>query len=135
MGDEACDGLRIGIKPRSVHANVGGQFHYQLAITHYSRAPRHLVLFSDMEPIYRTRLRFEAPGTEPAEIGLVVPQVQTLCGAQIAVDLKPDDVNLSEGWVTLPPQLRGEVDIFPVLGGTDAMPCKVLGKPLRLVIS
>lgn len=133
MGEPSSDGLVIGLKPRSLRVKAGGKFHYHLAIGSKGDAPRRLVLFSDREPIYRTRLRFEAEGVEPVEVGLVVPEVPTLAtGAQIAIELQPREVSFSEGWVLVPEQFKDEFTVCPVLGGTDAMHEKVLGKPIRV---
>lgn len=132
MGEPSAEGLVIGLKPRSLRVKPGGKFHYHLAIGSKGEALRRVVLFSDSEPTYRTRLRFEAEGVEPMEVGLVVPEVATLAtGAQIAIELQPREVSFSEGWVLIPEQFKGEFTVCPVLGGTDAMPQKVIGKPIR----
>jgi hypothetical protein len=133
MGDEACEGLSIGLKPRRTKVKAGGAFEYALAIANRGRAARALVLFNDTDETYRTRLLIEAKGKKPVSCGLVVPPARTQGGFKIAIELPPNAAHFSDGSVRLPKGYKGELTLTPVLGGTVAMECEVRGKPFSVV--
>ena len=132
MGSEACDGLSIGLKPKSTRLKAGGKLEYALAIANRGSEARQLVLFNDTEGTFRTRLVIEASGKQPAVVGLVVPPAPTQGGFKIAIDVPPGQAHFSDGVVTLPAGYKGQLTLIPVLGGTSAMTCEVRGKPVKV---
>jgi hypothetical protein len=132
MSAEPCEGLLIGLKPKSTRVEAGGRLEYELAIGNAGAAPKRLVLFNDTEGAFRTRVRIESRGKEPVFAALVVPALRTQGGQKISVTIPPGKAHLSEGWFTLPPGLKGNLTLVPIFGGTTAMACEVRGKPVSI---
>lgn len=133
MGKEASEGLCLGLKLGAARVKAGGKLSYSLAIANRGSKARTLVLFRDTEGTYRTRLLISAAGKKPVARGLVVPQAMTSSGFTISIELEPKVAHFSDGWVKLPANLRGELTLIPVWGGTEAVADEVRGAPVTVL--